>query len=95
MEKVPLKPISNFLEDNIRDTKYIVKQPSMVKYLPTNSFNKKYGGNLRVIEDFCWTITTKQVRHPNSGIVKIDENTSKNILRQGLLELGMNKENIV
>ena len=47
----------------------------MVKYLPTNSFNKKYGGNLRVIEDFCWTITTKQVRHPNSGIVKIDENT--------------------
>ena len=75
LEKVPLKPISNFLEDNIRDTKYIVKQPSMVKYLPTNSFNKKYGGNLRVIEDFCWTITTKQVRHPNSGIVKIDENT--------------------
>lgn len=75
LEKVPLKPISNFLEDNIRDTKYIVKQPSMVKYLPINSFNKKYGGNLRVIEDFCWTITTKQVRHPNSGIVKIDENT--------------------
>ena len=75
LEKVPLKPISNFLENNIIDAKYIVKQPSMVKYLPTNSLSKKYGGNLRVIEDFCWTITTKQVRHPNSGIVKIDENT--------------------
>ena len=73
--RVKTKHINEFLEDNIRDTKYIVKQPSMVKYLPTNSFNKKYGGNLRVIEDFCWTITTKQVRHPNSGIVKIDENT--------------------
>ena len=73
--RVETKHISEFLEDT-EEEKYIVSQPSMLKKIPgRDKYTKNSYGNLRVIEDFCWTITTKQVRHPNSGIVKIDENT--------------------
>ena len=32
-----------------------------------------FGGFVPVIEDYCWTITTKQMRCPNSGVVPIGQ----------------------
>lgn len=55
-----IKNINDFLEDiNIKE--YNVVQPSMVKHI---------NGRLRVIEKYCWTITLKQVRLPNAGVLK-------------------------
>ena len=54
-----LQDIQCFLEKNV--VGYDVIQPSMIKNI---------GGKLRIIEKFCWAITTKQVRCPNAGIIK-------------------------
>lgn len=57
-----LEKIDKFLND-INIEGYDVIQPSMIKHI---------GEKLRVIETYCWTITTKQVRLPNAGIIKKD-----------------------
>lgn len=67
----PFKHISEFLED-VSDEKYIVTQPSMLARLnlPHIEFNG-YGGKTNIIEDYCWTITTKQMRSPNAGVIDL------------------------
>ena len=68
------KHISEFLEET-REEKYIVTQPSMLKKIPcSNTFQKNNYGSLKVIEDSCSTITTKQMRCPNAGIIKLEDN---------------------
>lgn len=66
--KKPLNRIENYLETNVSD-EFTIKAPSMLKVIgkPLPGF----GGYLPIIEDYCWTITTKQNRCPNSGIVDI------------------------
>ena len=72
--RVDTKHISEFLEDT-KEEKYIVSQPSMLKKIPcSDKFIKNNYGSLKVIEDSCLTITTKQMRCPNAGIVKLDDN---------------------
>lgn len=68
LEKRPMKNISEFLE-NIQDEKYIVTQPSMLKKIECKDSN--FNGTLQIIKDHCSTITTKQMRCPNSGIVDL------------------------
>ncbi len=53
---------------------FLVKQPSMLKILYDSEYKPKFQGRLQVIEDFCYTISTKQVRVPNSGILAIGDN---------------------
>lgn len=60
--------INEFLETNVDDS-YTVKSPSMLKVI--GKPQKGFGGYLPIIEDYCWTITTKQNRNPNSGIIPI------------------------
>ena len=68
------KHISEFLEET-REEKYIVTQPSMLKKIPcSKTFQKNNYGYLKVIKESCLTITTKQMRSPNAGIIKLDEN---------------------
>ena len=68
------KHISEFLEET-REEKYLVTQPSMLKKIPcSNTFQKNNYGYLKVIKESCLTITTKQMRSPNAGIIKLDEN---------------------
>ncbi|PTG08607.1 DNA cytosine methyltransferase [Staphylococcus chromogenes] len=63
----PMRDIKEFLLDKAED-KYTIKTPSMLKMI-----NKRggFGGGLKPITEYSWTITTKQNRCPNSGIVPI------------------------
>lgn len=68
LERKETPHIKEFLE-NIMEEKYIVTQPSMINKI--NSTDGNFGGRVQVIQDFCTTITTKQMRCPNSGVVDL------------------------
>lgn len=70
IETRPMRPISEFLETDVHE-KYTIKSPSMLKRIEGSGFKSNYGGTLKVIEDYCWTITTKQDRAPNAGIIDL------------------------
>lgn len=70
LEKKPVRDIHEFLEETYED-KYIVKQPSMLKRI--NCKDSNFGGRVKIIKDHCWTITTKQMRCPNSGVISLDD----------------------
>ena len=70
LEKKPLRNIKEYLEDTTED-KYIVSQPSMIKKI--NSTDGSFGGRVQVIKDYCMTITTKQMRCPNSGVIDLGD----------------------
>lgn len=74
LRKLPMRSIEDFLETP-SDEKYIVTQPSMVKKLPDKpTIPGTYGGRmLDEVKDFVYTITTKQMRCPNSGVVKTED----------------------
>ncbi|MCP6640029.1 DNA cytosine methyltransferase, partial [Klebsiella pneumoniae] len=57
----------DYLLDQV-DDKYTINSPSMLKAI---NKRKGFGGGLKPIEEFSWTITTKQNRVPNSGIVEL------------------------
>lgn len=67
--KVPAKNISEFLED-VEDPKYYMTQPSMIKAL-------KEDNKVKIIVDRCGTITTKQVRWMNAGVLFRDKDFYK------------------
>lgn len=68
LEKRKALHIKEFLEET-EEEKYIVTQPSMLKKINCN--DGSFGGRVQVIEDFCTTITTKQMRCPNSGVIDL------------------------
>ena len=70
LEKSIMRPITEFLEDEVTD-EFLVKQPSMLSKIGTRKAG--FGGFVPIIEDYCWTITTKQMRCPNSGVVPIGQ----------------------
>lgn len=65
LERKQMGNISEFLEDT-KDEKYIVSQPSMLRKID----NSETMG-VRVIKDYVNTITTKQMRCPNSGVIDL------------------------
>ena len=70
LEHKQMRNIKELLEDT-REEKYIVSQPSMIKKI--NSNDGSFGGRVQVIKDRCWTITTKQMRCPNSGVIDLGD----------------------
>lgn len=74
LRKTAMRSIESFLEKEVDEEKYIVTQPSMIDRLPGMPVNpKRFGGRmLDEVEDFAYTITTKQMRVPNSGVVRLD-----------------------
>lgn len=62
------KDIKEFLE-NTTEEKYIVTQPSMLKRI--NNRNGNFRGKVEIIKDYCNTITTKQMRCPNAGVIDL------------------------
>jgi DNA (cytosine-5)-methyltransferase 1 len=68
LERKRMKNIRDFLEDT-KEEKYIVSQPSMLKKIGCKDNN--FGGRVQVIKDYCTTITTKQMRCPNSGVIDL------------------------
>jgi len=75
LEKQPMKHITEFLEPSINDERYTISIPSMtskIKEFNDIATNSRYNRFLDVIEDYCWTISTRQDRCPNAGIIKMD-----------------------
>lgn len=73
--KTPAKHINHFLERRDLDL-YKVTQPSMLKVInsPLNELeSRNFKQSLFIIDDHCKTITTKQMRIPNSGVVPLKE----------------------
>lgn len=68
-----MKPIHNFLESDVHE-KYTIKSPSMLSRIEGGNPGTKYNGTLKIIDKFVWTITTKQDRAPNAGIVDLGNN---------------------
>lgn len=75
LEKKPTRHISEFLEENVTDPQYMINIPSMLNRI--REFNPNTSGSykrrLDVIEDYCWTITERQDRCPNAGIIRMND----------------------
>lgn len=74
LKKKPLKTLKSFLEETT-EKKYLITQPSMLsKIKRENEDNTGFNGRLEVITDFAYTITTRQDRCPNSGLIEYEPN---------------------
>lgn len=69
LERTPMQKITDFLEKET-DDKYLVTQPSMLSKI-TGEGNSTFQGRVPIIKDYCMTITTRQMRCPNSGVIEL------------------------
>jgi DNA (cytosine-5)-methyltransferase 1 len=70
LERKSAPHIKEFLQSNNEvDPKYTITQPSMLKKIGDDG--SAFSGRLEIITDHCKTITTKQLRCPNSGIIDL------------------------
>lgn len=67
MQQQACEPLSEYLGDY--GPQHIVTQPSMIKLI--NGVSNNFNGRLKVVTDYCYTITTKQMRAPNSGVIDL------------------------
>ena len=68
LEKKKPPHIRELLEDTDEE-QYIITAPSMLERIGKRKGN--FNGKLEIIDSFCTTITTKQNRNPNSGVVDL------------------------
>ncbi|MFY0744780.1 DNA cytosine methyltransferase [Solibacillus silvestris] len=73
LRKRPMQPIEKYLEKEV-DDKYLVTQPSMISKLPGNKPTGSFKRLLDQIDSFAYTITTRQDRCPNSGVIRLENN---------------------
>lgn len=69
MQRQPCEPLSAYLGDYT--DKHLVTQPSMLRLIHGEFTNPKFKRRVDVIEDYCYTITTRQSRCPNSGVLDL------------------------
>nr|WP_064199128.1 DNA (cytosine-5-)-methyltransferase [Brevibacillus brevis] len=76
IQKKPMKHIKEFLEFSPNDmvpAQYLITIPSMLNKI--KEFNPKptgsYKRQLDVIDEYCYTITERQDRCPNAGIIRL------------------------
>lgn len=72
LEKKVAPNIAGYLEKDV-SSRYILHQPSMLGKL-AGTENGSFTNRLKLIDDYCYTITTKQMRCPNAGIVNMGNN---------------------
>ena len=70
LEKIPTKHISEFLEKEVSEI-YEVRQKSILSNIQGNTKNINYKGRLKIVDKYAYTISTKQVRVPNSGVIDL------------------------
>ena len=70
LEKTQARDIFEFIEKDASNL-YEVRQESMLRYIRGKPKNNNFRGRLKVIDKFAYTISTKQVRIPNSGIIDL------------------------
>lgn len=77
LERIPMRHINDFLEFGPADEipeQYLITVPSMLNKIkefnpvPTGSYKRQ----LDVIDDYCYTITERQDRCPNAGIIRLN-----------------------
>lgn len=74
LRQKPMRHITEFLESDVTDQQYMINIPSMINRIEEfNPEAKKKYRTLDVIEDRCWTISTRQDRCPNAGIIRMDD----------------------
>lgn len=69
LKKKEMQSVQTFLESDVNE-RYTITQPSMLSRIGEDP-NSPFSGRLTPIENYAWTITTKQMRCPNSGIIPI------------------------
>lgn len=76
LKRKPMRHINEFLEKDVTEDQYMISIPSMLNKIdelnpvkPTDSYKRR----LDVIEDSCWTITERQDRCPNAGIIRLND----------------------
>lgn len=72
MKTRPVRPLSEFLDDNWKDC-HVVKSPSMLSHIGQKQGT--FNGSIRVLneDDVTDCITTSQDRCPNAGVVKLPD----------------------
>ena len=70
MERKVAPHINDFLEDVVPDH-YIVTQQSMLNRIGVKG--TLFSRNCDIIKDYSMSITTKQMRYPNSGVVQLKD----------------------
>lgn len=85
LERKETRPISDFLEKDVSEL-YTMTQPYMLKFL-NKSIDNSFRGRLKVIKDFSYTISTKQMRVPNSGIIDIGNGQYRYLTERECLRL--------
>lgn len=75
-DEQPLRPLENFLRVNYTEKYLKEAKAAQPKDTPSRRYiyNKNYylWGNKRERVEFCPTITTRQDRHPNSGVIEFE-----------------------
>ncbi|PLA96612.1 DNA cytosine methyltransferase [Enterococcus faecalis] len=85
LERKETRPLSEFLEKNVSEL-YTMTQPYMLKFL-NKGIDNSFKGRLKVIKDFSYTISTKQMRVPNSGIIDIGNGQYRYLTERECLRL--------
>lgn len=68
--RTPMRDIHDFLERDV-SAHYNVTQPSMISLINGTS-NSSFNGRVEIIKDHCKTITCKQMRSPNAGVIDLE-----------------------
>jgi DNA (cytosine-5)-methyltransferase 1 len=71
MQRQPGEPLSAYLGSY--ESKHLVTQPSMLRLIHGDFRNPKFKRRVDVIDDYCYTITTRQSRCPNSGVIDLGD----------------------
>ncbi|HFZ6521748.1 TPA: DNA cytosine methyltransferase [Streptococcus agalactiae] len=85
LERKKTRPLNDFLEKDVSEL-YTMTQPYMLKSL-NKGINNSFRGRLKVIKDFSYTISTKQMRVPNSGIIDIGNGQYRYLTERECLRL--------
>lgn len=86
LEKQRPRNIKEFIDQEVSEL-YEVKQKSMLNCLRGEPNNLNFKGRLNVIDNFAYTICTKQVRVPNSGVVDIGNGKYRYLTERECLRL--------
>ncbi|HEM3143607.1 DNA cytosine methyltransferase [Streptococcus suis] len=69
LERMKSPSMQVFLEKDVAE-KYLVTQPSILKYIE-KACQSVFTERVHIIQDYCYTISTKQTRVPNAGFIKL------------------------
>lgn len=84
MKRKPMDSIDSYLEFDVPEY-YVVTQPSMLNRIFAG--NSVFNGRVEVIKDHAMTITCKQMRCPNSGVVKLSNGNYRYLTERECLRL--------